>query len=124
MEGTFFVFQGIYGLEEAINEIKECKIQIRKGELELEAVINENNQVYITINQLIEENEDFRERLGDVFFFFKSHYNNNSVPLLTLICFFSKAMNPANKSTLASSGEPEVLNNGSTKPKIKSWRRR
>lgn len=73
MEGTFFVFQGIYGLEEAINEIKECKIQIRKGELELEAVINENNQVYITINQLIEENEDFRERLGDVFFFFFNH---------------------------------------------------
>ncbi|XP_019750269.1 centrosomal protein of 290 kDa-like isoform X2 [Hippocampus comes] len=56
--------RGIYGLEEAINEIKECKIQIQRGELELEAVTKENNQVYITINQLIEENEDFRERLG------------------------------------------------------------
>ncbi|XP_077568457.1 centrosomal protein of 290 kDa-like isoform X2 [Stigmatopora nigra] len=56
--------RGIYGLEEAINEIKECKSQIQKKDLELGAVTKEINQAYITINQVAEENEDFRERLG------------------------------------------------------------
>ncbi|XP_077423230.1 uncharacterized protein LOC144053076 isoform X2 [Vanacampus margaritifer] len=56
--------QGIYGLEEANSEIKECKLEIRRRELALEAVTKEINQAYIIINQLTEENEDFRERLG------------------------------------------------------------
>ncbi|XP_077373350.1 uncharacterized protein LOC144016291 [Festucalex cinctus] len=56
--------QGIYGLEEANHEIKECKIEIRRRELELEAVTKEINQAFIIIDQLTEENEDFRERLG------------------------------------------------------------
>ncbi|KAM9814775.1 centrosomal protein of 290 kDa-like isoform 3-T4 [Syngnathus typhle] len=58
------LIEGIYGLEEAVGEIKECQIQIRRRELQLEAVTKENNQAYITIERLSEENEDFRERLG------------------------------------------------------------
>nr|XP_061812853.1 centrosomal protein of 290 kDa-like [Nerophis lumbriciformis] len=56
--------RGIHGLEEAVSEIRECKIQIRRRDLNLEAVTKEINQAYITMEQLAEENEDFRERLG------------------------------------------------------------
>ncbi|NWV04060.1 CE290 protein, partial [Ptilonorhynchus violaceus] len=55
---------GIYGLEEAVAEIKNLRKQIKIREHEIESLIKEVNKLELKINDFLDENEELRERLG------------------------------------------------------------
>ncbi|NXL60734.1 CE290 protein, partial [Chordeiles acutipennis] len=55
---------GIYGLEEAVTEIKDLKKQIKIRDHEIETLIKEVNKRELEINDFLDENEELRERLG------------------------------------------------------------
>ncbi|XP_063178900.1 centrosomal protein of 290 kDa [Chroicocephalus ridibundus] len=55
---------GIYGLEEAVAEIKNLKRHIKIRDHEIETLIKEVNKLELKINDFLDENEELRERLG------------------------------------------------------------
>ncbi|XP_010177449.1 PREDICTED: centrosomal protein of 290 kDa [Mesitornis unicolor] len=55
---------GIYGLEEAVAEIKDLKKQIKIRDHEIETLIKEINKLELKISYFLDENEELRQRLG------------------------------------------------------------
>ncbi|XP_075065477.1 centrosomal protein of 290 kDa [Mixophyes fleayi] len=55
---------GIYGLEEAVAEIMELKTHLKIRDREIEALTTDINKLELKVNDILDENEDLRERLG------------------------------------------------------------
>ncbi|NXH19921.1 CE290 protein, partial [Bucco capensis] len=55
---------GIYGLEEAVAEIRDLKKKVQIRDHEIETLIKEINKLELKINDFLDENEELRERLG------------------------------------------------------------
>ncbi|XP_063783728.1 centrosomal protein of 290 kDa [Pseudophryne corroboree] len=55
---------GIYGLEEAVAEVKDLKTHLNIRDREIEALTIDINKLELKVNDILDENEDLRERLG------------------------------------------------------------
>ncbi|KAM6290372.1 LOW QUALITY PROTEIN: centrosomal protein of 290 kDa-like [Porphyrio hochstetteri] len=56
--------RGIYGLEEAVAEIKDLKQKVKVREREIENLVQDVNKLELEKKYLFDENEELRERLG------------------------------------------------------------
>ncbi|XP_052021852.1 centrosomal protein of 290 kDa isoform X2 [Apodemus sylvaticus] len=55
---------GVYGLEDAVIEIKNCKAQIKIRDGEIEVLTKEINKLEMKVSDVLDENEALRERAG------------------------------------------------------------
>lgn len=55
---------GDYQLQQAINEIKGLKTQIKVRDRDIENLTKEVNKIDMTLNEILEENEELRAKLG------------------------------------------------------------
>ena len=55
---------GDYQLEQAVGEIKALKNQIKIRDRDIENLINNVNKLDVTLNEILDENDDFRAKLG------------------------------------------------------------
>ncbi len=55
---------GDYQLQQAVNEIKALKNQIKIRDRDIETLTRHLNKVDLTLNDVLEENDDYRAKLG------------------------------------------------------------